>query len=63
MKKVVFCDPEKCNGCQICEAVCSSAKEKKINSLLSRIRLVRVDPLLDRTVLADEGVIREQDVA
>ena len=46
MKKVIFCNPEKCNGCQICEVVCSSVKEHEINPLLSRIRLVRIDPLV-----------------
>ena len=44
-KKTVFCDPEKCTGCKICEVVCSVVKEKKINPHLSRIRVVRLDPL------------------
>jgi Fe-S-cluster-containing hydrogenase component 2 len=46
LKKVIFCDVEKCTGCQICELVCSSVREKKINPLLSRIHLVRVDPFV-----------------
>lgn len=46
MKKVIFCDPDKCTGCQICEVVCSAVKENRLNPLLSRIRLVRVDPFV-----------------
>lgn len=45
MDKVIFCDPDKCTGCQICEVVCSAVKEKKVNPVLSRIHLVRIDPL------------------
>lgn len=54
MKKTVFCDAEKCTGCQICEIVCSVEKEKKINPHLSRIHMVRIDPLI-ATVLACQG--------
>ena len=46
MKKIIFCDPEKCTGCQICELVCSVVKEKKINPITSRIRLTRIDPFI-----------------
>jgi carbon-monoxide dehydrogenase iron sulfur subunit len=46
VKKAVFCDPDKCTGCQICELVCSVEKEKKINPYLSRIHMVRIDPLI-----------------
>lgn len=46
MKKAVFCDADKCTGCQICELVCSVEKEKKINPYFSRIHLVRIDPLV-----------------
>ena len=44
-KKVVFCEPDKCTGCKICESVCSVVKEKNINPNLSRIHVVRIDPL------------------
>jgi Fe-S-cluster-containing hydrogenase component 2 len=44
-KKVVFCEPDKCTGCKICEVVCSVVKEKNINPNLSRIHVVRIDPL------------------
>lgn len=46
MKKIIFCDAEKCVGCQICELVCSVVKEKKINPFLSRIHLARFDPFI-----------------
>lgn len=42
--KLVFCDPEKCVGCQLCEFVCSLTKEGGVNPLLSRIRQVRIEP-------------------
>lgn len=44
--KAVLCDASKCTGCQICELVCSATKEKKINPHLSRIHVVRIDPLI-----------------
>ncbi|MEM3665646.1 MAG: 4Fe-4S dicluster domain-containing protein [Candidatus Bathyarchaeia archaeon] len=42
--KFIFCDPEKCLGCLICEFACSAIKEKSINPLLSRIRVVNLEP-------------------
>ncbi|MEM2110944.1 MAG: 4Fe-4S dicluster domain-containing protein [Candidatus Bathyarchaeia archaeon] len=44
--KLIFCDPEKCVGCQMCELACSLTKEKGINPRLSRIRLVRIEPFV-----------------
>ncbi len=44
-KKYVICDPDKCLGCQICEFVCSAAKEKSCDPLFSRIRVVNSEPL------------------
>jgi len=49
-RKLVVSDPEKCTGCRICELVCSAAKEKGFNPLLSRIRTVRVDSLLNTSI-------------
>lgn len=46
MKKIIFCDSDKCTGCQICELVCSVVKEKEINPTLSRIHLTRFDPFV-----------------
>lgn len=43
-RKFIFCDPEKCLGCLICEFVCSAIKEKSTNPLLSRIRVVNLEP-------------------
>lgn len=39
----IVCRPDKCTGCQLCEFVCSS-RHGSYNPLLSRIRLVRVQP-------------------
>jgi Fe-S-cluster-containing dehydrogenase component len=50
-RKFIVSDSEKCTGCRICELVCSAAKEKEFNPLLSRIRAVRVgDSLLNMSV-------------
>jgi len=49
-RKLIVSDPEKCTGCRICELVCSAAKEKGFNPLLSRIRTVRVDSLLNTSI-------------
>lgn len=35
-------DPEKCNGCGLCELVCSAVNDGKFNPVLSRIRVVRM---------------------
>lgn len=45
LRKLIICDPKKCNGCQICEYVCSIFKEKTINWKKSRIRAVRIEPI------------------
>jgi Fe-S-cluster-containing dehydrogenase component len=42
----IISDPDKCTGCGICEFACSAKKEKKFNPLLSRIRLVKDEPLI-----------------
>ncbi len=43
-RKFVVSDSEKCNGCQICEYICSAMKEGGFNPLLSRIRTLRIEP-------------------
>ncbi len=45
--KIIVCDTEECTGCRICEYVCSSVNEDKINPRLSRIRTIRIDPVFD----------------
>ncbi|UCE43821.1 MAG: 4Fe-4S dicluster domain-containing protein [Candidatus Bathyarchaeota archaeon] len=46
-RKVIACDQEKCTGCGICELVCSATKEKNFNPLRSRIRITKIEPLID----------------
>jgi len=44
--KFVACDPDKCTGCGICEYVCSLEKEKVFNPKKSRIRSLRLYPMV-----------------
>ncbi len=46
-RKIIICDVQKCNGCQVCEVVCAYTKEKSQNIKLSRIRVVRIEPFLN----------------
>jgi len=48
--KCIVSDPEKCNGCRICELVCSGVKEGGFNPLVSRIRTVRIEPLINTSI-------------
>ncbi len=49
-RKFVSADPDKCVGCAICEYICSFEKEKKFNPLKSRIRVVRLDSIINMAV-------------
>ncbi len=49
-KKFVAADPDKCVGCAFCEYVCSYEKEKTFNPLKSRIRVVRLDSVVNLSV-------------
>ena len=46
-RKFVSADPEKCVGCAVCEYACSMKKENTFNPLKSRIRVVRIHPLIN----------------
>jgi len=47
-RKYVAADPSKCNGCGLCEYVCALEKsEDTCNLLTSRIRVVRMHPLIN----------------
>jgi len=48
--RFVVSNPEKCVGCQLCEYVCSAVKEKSFNPMLSRIRVVRIDPVVSMSI-------------
>lgn len=41
----VICDPAECIGCRICEYVCSATKHGVFDADLSRIRVVRIEPV------------------
>jgi Fe-S-cluster-containing hydrogenase component 2 len=40
-RRYIFCDPDKCTGCRICELVCSAVKEGRFDQELSRIRVAQ----------------------
>jgi Fe-S-cluster-containing dehydrogenase component len=48
--KMVSCDPEKCSGCTVCEYMCSITKEKAFSSQKSRIRTMRLHPLINISI-------------
>ena len=43
--KHIVCDPVKCTGCRICEYACSVTKTGTFDPSLSRIRVVRIEPI------------------
>lgn len=45
--KFVACDPDKCVGCGVCEYICSLEKEKVFNPVKSRIRTLRLYPMIN----------------
>ena len=49
-RRFVSADPSKCIGCNICEYVCALEKKRSFNPLRSRIRVVRLHPLVNVTV-------------
>ena len=44
-KEIIHCDPDKCNGCEVCEYVCSWYHGGEINWKRSRIRAVKIEPI------------------
>ena len=49
-RKFVTADPEKCIGCIVCEYACSMVNEKTFNPTKSRIRAMRLGPLVNMAV-------------
>lgn len=41
----VICDPDKCTGCRICEYACAITKTGTFDATMSRIRVVRIEPI------------------
>jgi Fe-S-cluster-containing dehydrogenase component len=49
-RKFVTADPDKCIGCCVCEYACSMVNEKTFNPTKSRIRAMRLGPLVNLAV-------------
>ncbi len=49
-RKFVTADPDKCIGCLVCEYACSMVNEKTFNPNKSRIRAMRIGPLVNLAV-------------
>ena len=47
MHKIIVSNSEKCVGCGICELICTVFKDKNFNPTSSRIRIVRIQPVVD----------------
>jgi len=48
--KMVSCDPDKCTGCTVCEYICSLTKDNAFSSQKSRIRTMRLHPLINISI-------------
>jgi len=46
-RRFVSADPSKCTGCGVCEYACALEKDGSFNPLRSRIRVVRLHPLVN----------------
>jgi carbon-monoxide dehydrogenase iron sulfur subunit len=49
-RKLIVCDPDKCNGCEVCAYICSIFREKTTNWKKSRIRIVRIEPIINMAI-------------
>lgn len=49
-RRFVTIDPSKCTGCSLCEFICSLEKENEPNPLKSRIRVIRLSPILNLAI-------------
>jgi len=46
----IVCDPEKCIGCETCESICSFVHDSEFNPLHSRIKRVRIEPIVNMSL-------------
>jgi len=49
-RKIIICDPKKCNGCRICEYACAAHKDNSLNPRHSRIRSIRMEPIFNAAI-------------
>ena len=47
MRRIIVTESKKCDGCGVCELICSVSKEGVYNRRLSRIRVVNIEPKID----------------
>ena len=45
--KIIYIDHDLCTGCEICEFVCSMTHEGSFNPYLSRIKAIRIEPVIN----------------
>jgi len=50
MQKVLVVDAEKCTGCEVCEFTCSMEKYGTFNPIHSRIRAIRIEPIINMAI-------------
>jgi anaerobic carbon-monoxide dehydrogenase iron sulfur subunit len=46
-RRIIVCDPDKCNGCRLCEYACAAYQDKSLNLRHSRIKSVRIEPIFN----------------
>jgi Fe-S-cluster-containing hydrogenase component 2 len=46
----LYADPLKCTGCRICELFCAFYREGVLNPKRARIRVVRMEPAIDKVI-------------
>lgn len=50
IRKIIICEPDKCNGCRLCEYACAAYLDKSLNLRHARIRAVRIEPIFNAAV-------------
>jgi anaerobic carbon-monoxide dehydrogenase iron sulfur subunit len=49
-RKIIVCDPDKCNGCRLCEYACAAYQDKSLNLRHARIRSTRIEPIFNAAI-------------
>jgi carbon-monoxide dehydrogenase iron sulfur subunit len=46
-QNLIVVNPDRCTGCEVCEAACSFAHEEKFLAVNSRIQRIRIEPVIN----------------